>query len=417
MYFELDMNLTEEQRMLKKAAHKFAREVVRPAAIATDQMSNPEEIINGGSALWEARKKARRSGYHLAVLPKTVGGFELGPVELHILLEELGWGSPGFGVSIILDSFAALMVLMYQPENKTLINEIVMPFVEDVDAKITGCAAITEPDHGSDAIFSFTELSDGLKTAFNTRAELSGDEWIINGQKSSWISNGPIATHVLTFLTVYESKEISGAGIALIPMDFPGVARGKSTERLGCNDFPQCEVSFNDVRIPRDHMIVGPNLYERAIHNIINMAGVSLASACVGLARAAFEEALEYSKQRVQGGKPIVDHQIIKLKLFDMFTKVEAARAFSRAAMKYCLTTTDRIPIEYGAAAKVYCTQVAFEVANEALQIHGSYGLTREFLIGKLFRDARSFLIADGCNEVLGVKRADIIIKNYKPLE
>jgi alkylation response protein AidB-like acyl-CoA dehydrogenase len=119
----------------------------------------------------------------------------------------------------------------------------------------------------------------------------------------------------------------------------------------------------------------------------------------------------------VQGGRPIINHQIIKAKLFDMFTKIEASRALSRASAKYCLAATGKTPVEYSAAAKIFCSQVAFDVASEAVQIHGAYGLTKECLVGKLFRDARSFLIADGCNEVLSLKRSDNLIENYNPLQ
>jgi alkylation response protein AidB-like acyl-CoA dehydrogenase len=417
MYLELDQNLTEKQKVLKQTAHEFAKGVIRPAALAVDQMASPEEIMKKDSVWWEARKKTRQMGYHLAGLPKALGGFELGPLELHILLEELGWGSPGFALSTLLDSLPATLVLMYQPENKRLIDEIVIPFVKDLDAKITPCTALTEPDHGSDVFFCFRKNFHDPRLAFNTRAVLQGDEWVVNGQKAGWISDGPVATHAMTSVTVCNSNGMEGGGFAIVPLDLPGVTRGKPTSLLGSHEFPQCELFFNDVRIPRDYMLVGPDLFEKAIDKLLSMAGVTVATAFLGLARAAFEEALEYSKHRIQGGKPIADHQIMKSKLFDMFTKIEAARAFSRSAMKYCLTAIDPIPVEYGAAAKIFCTQVAFEVAHEAVQIHGAYGLAKESLAGKLFRDARCGLIGDGCNEVLGVRGAQYILEKYNAVE
>jgi alkylation response protein AidB-like acyl-CoA dehydrogenase len=417
MYHELDKGLTVKQRLLKETAHEFAKGVIRPAGVAADQMNNPEEYIKGDSIWWEARKKMRQMKYHLAGFPKSLGGFEAGPLDLHILLEEFAWGSLGLGLSIFLDSFPAMMVLTYKPEDKTLIDDIVMPFVNDLDAKITACTGIAEPNHSSDALFCFRQRFHDPKLAFETKAVLQGDKWVINGQKAAWVSNGPVATHTMTFLTVYQSEGIVGGGIALIPMDSPGVTRGKPMVMLGSRDFPQCEIFLRDVRIPRNYMLVGPDLFETAIDRLLCMAGVSVGAATTGLARAAFEEALEYSKHRVQGGKPIVEHQITALKLFDMFTNVEAARAFSRAAMEYCLTTADSVPREYGAATKVFCTQVAYKVACEALQIHGAYGLAKESLVGKLFRDARGQLVGDGCNEVLGLKGASCIVENYNPLE
>ena len=417
MYFELDRNLTERQKLLKETVHEFAKKVIRPASVAIDQMMNSEEIIKRDSVFWDAKRKARQAGYHIAGLPKALGGFEAGPLEFHILLEEFGWGSPGLGLSILTDSFPATAVLMYQPENKRLINDIVIPLVKDLDVKTGSCWAITEPDHGSDVAFCFTRHFPDPKLAFSTRAILRGDEWIINGQKSGWISNGPVATQALTWLTIFDSKGVVGGGIAIIPLDLPGVTRGKPTELIGMQDFPQCEIFFNDVRIPKDYMLIGPELYENAFSQFLNMTGLAVGTVFTGLARAAFEEALAYSKRRVQGGKPIAEHQIIKLKLFDMFTKVEASRALSRAVAKYCLTATDTIPVEYSTVAKVYCSQVAFEVANEAVQIHGAYGYTKDALVGKLLRDARVASIMDGCNEVISLKDSYRLIERYNPLE
>jgi alkylation response protein AidB-like acyl-CoA dehydrogenase len=124
-----------------------------------------------------------------------------------------------------------------------------------------------------------------------------------------------------------------------------------------------------------------------------------------GVARAAYEEALNYSRERVQGGKLLFDHQLIKHKLFSMFMKVEAARAFSRAAMIYNYNNTPP-DTKYSIASKVFCTNTAFEVANDAVQIFGGYGLSREYPIEKIFRDARAALVEDGANDSLMITGA-----------
>jgi len=132
----------------------------------------------------------------------------------------------------------------------------------------------------------------------------------------------------------------------------------------------------------------------------------------VGVARAAFEEALDYCKVRIQGGKPLCEHQWIQQKLFEMFTKVESARALSRSALIY---NTETLPpaLELSIASKVHCTKAAFEVANDAVQLFGGYGLSKEYLIEKLFRDARASLIADGCNEILALAGAKALLDKY----
>ena len=255
MYSELDRGLTDEQRLLKQEAHKFAEEVIRPAAIEIDRMTNPEDIVKKGSIWWEVRKKARKADYHLFGLPKALGGFEADPVEFHILAEEFGWGSPGLALSLLTDAFPATVVLMYNPQNEKLLNEIVLPFVKDVNAERVTCAGIAEPDHGSDAALCFTRHFPDPSLAFNTRAVLQGDEWVINGQKAAWVSNGPAATISVSPLTVLEGEEMVGGGIALIPLDAPGVTKGSPISLLGSRDFPQCEIFFDNVRIPRDYIL------------------------------------------------------------------------------------------------------------------------------------------------------------------
>jgi alkylation response protein AidB-like acyl-CoA dehydrogenase len=399
-YMALDHNLNKDQRLLRAAVHEFAEGVIRPAAAAIQELSYAE-VIAKDSVWWEAKRKMREMGYHLTSLPKSIGGFEAAPVEWNIIYEELGWGSPGMAISNMTDAAMATTVLMFHPDNKRLMDEFVTPFVEDRDARMIACAGITEPDCGSDAIFAPSLM-------FRTKAVPDGNEWVINGEKSSWVSASPVASHCMTFLVVHDAKGPVGGGIAIVPMDSPGVEVGTPTELLGSKDFPQAEITFSDVRIPRDYLVVGPEIYGSVLNPFFNVANLCVGTVFAGLARGAFEEALSYAKARVQGGRPIAEHQIIRHKLFSMFTKVEAARAFIRAATEYCLSTLPA-PVEYSAAAKIYGTKVALDVASEALQIHGAYGLTKEALVRRLFQDARGGPIGDGVNEVLGINRAEYL--------
>jgi alkylation response protein AidB-like acyl-CoA dehydrogenase len=152
-------------------------------------------------------------------------------------------------------------------------------------------------------------------------------------------------------------------------------------------------------------MLVDQESYEAMLDVTLSTANAAMGAIFTGTARAAYEEALAYSKERVQGGKPLFEHQIIKHKLFNMFMKVEAARALSRAAMIYNYNNTPP-SIEYSIASKVFCTNTAFEVANEAVQIFGGYGMSKEYAIEKIFRDARAALIEDGANDSLMITGA-----------
>jgi acyl-CoA dehydrogenase len=193
------------------------------------------------------------------------------------------------------------------------------------------------------------------------------------------------------------------------------VSRGKPLEKLGQRALPQGEVFFDAVRVPMMNMVIPPEMYAMGMELTLCTANGYMGSTFVGCARAAFEMALEYAKQRVQGGVPIIQHQTIKMKLFEMFRKVEAARSLNRRVVLYNIVNNPFFgaapgsfpAVHYAIASKVTSTQTAFEVATEALQVFGGNGLSQEYPIEKLLRDARASLIEDGTNEVLALHAAE----------
>jgi alkylation response protein AidB-like acyl-CoA dehydrogenase len=207
---------------------------------------------------------------------------------------------------------------------------------------------------------------------------------------------------------------MAGGGIALVPLNLPGVSRGAPLNKIGQRALNQGEIFFDNVRIPKNYMLVPPEMYTYGIDAVLAGANAYMGSTFTGLARAAFEEGLTYAKDRVQGGVPIVEHQLVQKKIFDMFVKVETARQLSRATVLY--NNRQQPPgTLYSISSKVYCTQAAFDVASDALQLHGGYGLTKEFLIEMLFRDARASMIEDGSNDILSLTAARRIIDQYVP--
>ena len=413
MYLDLNKELTSEQIALKEQSHRFAGEVLRPASVQLDKM-DPQDVIAPGSVLWDVFKQAYRQGFHLLQFPEELGGANLGPLEMHIAFEETAWGSADFGIALGVASFpfayAAQMGAL--TGNKALVEEIVAPFVEDREAKYIGCWAITEPEHGSDTLMVGTQAFDKPETAGDCRARLEGDEWVISGQKSAWVSNGTIATHALAFLTIDPGMGMAGGGVAIVPLNVPGVTKGKPLNKLGQRALNQGEIFFDNARIPRHYMLVESEGYSTVLNMTLATANAGMGALFTGVARAAFEEALAYTKTRIQGGKPICEHQLVQARLFDMFTRVERARALSRAAMIYNSTT---IPpaLPYSIASKITCTQAAFDVASDAVQLFGGLGLCKDLLVEKLFRDARASLIEDGCNEVLALTGARQLIDAY----
>jgi alkylation response protein AidB-like acyl-CoA dehydrogenase len=268
-----------------------------------------------------------------------------------------------------------------------------------------GCWAITEPDHGSDTLaFDQPHFGDPSIRA-NCIATKDGDEWVIRGQKAAWVSNGTIATVAALFCTIDPSQGFKGGGVALVPLDLLGVSRGAPLDKLGQRALNQGEIFFDDVRIPSEYMVVGSDAYSTVVELVLATANAFMGTTFVGVARAAYEHALEYSRQRVQGGVPIFQHQNVKSKLFRMFSQVEAARSLSRRVMLY--NSTQPPLVQYSIASKTFCTQTAFEVASQALQIFGGNGLSREYPVEKLLRDARASMIEDGCNDLLGLVGAE----------
>jgi len=200
-----------------------------------------------------------------------------------------------------------------------------------------------------------------------------------------------------------------GRGTAFVPFDLPGVSKGKPLNKLGQRALNQGEIFFDDVRIPSSHMLMAPGQPPATANGRGGGPNASMGAIFTGVARAAFESALDYSKQRIQGGKPICEHQLVQKHLFEMFTKVEACRLLSRAAITY--NTDAAVPaMEYSIASKTFCTQAAFEVASDALGILGGNGLSKEYPIEKIFRDARAALIEDGTNDVLSLVGANLVI-------
>ena len=411
-YRELVAELPSEYETLKQSVHRFAAQVMRPAALALDRMSDPGEVAAPDSPLRQVLRAAWGLGYHTVGIPVEYGGLGLRGLARHILLEELGWGSAGLAISIAVAGFpfSAVAACGEGP----LIERLVKPFVADREAKFIGCWAISEPAHGSDELGVATDEFYDPKIRGQVAAILDGDSYLINGQKAAWISNGAIASHALTYLSLERSIGLSGGGVAFIPLDLPGVSHGGIFNKIGQRDLAQGELFFDDVRIPKEYVFVGAAGYQLTLTRTITAATTAMAAVFTGVARAAYEEAMSYTQQRVQGGKTLADHQLVRKRLFDMFTKVEAARALSRATMIYNHATQSP-SLENAIAAKIFCTEAAFQVTSDAVQLFGANGLSKDYLVEKLFRDARVSMIEDGSNDVLALTGAHHLILRSGP--
>ncbi|AKM02617.1 MULTISPECIES: acyl-CoA dehydrogenase family protein [Burkholderia cepacia complex] len=389
--------LSEEESAIQHTVHRFARDVLRPIGRELDRMT-PDEVIAPGSPYWAAIVESAKLGLD----PQLIAQF---PPETAVRIEsligeELGWGDSGLAVSI----GAATMPLMMA---QTVGNQ---ELIEMCAGKV-GCWMNTQPDRGSDAAILYRqELSaNGRQPVGNVSAKVGADEIVINGQSSAWISNGSVAQVALAYMAAdygdgfYGEGERSAFtnGIAMIlPLDLPGVSRGKPLDKIGQRALPQGEIYFDNVKVPKRFAVALKDDYLGNLASTWSYAGTHMCQVFVGVARAAFELALAYCHERKQGGALLMDHQMTHLRIGEMLRRLEMARAIARRSLAFSRLSPQSHPYAT-AQAKVSVTEEAMKITHEAFQLFGGNGTTREFPIEKLFRDVRSALIEDGENYVL----------------
>ncbi len=393
----LEEPLSEMEQAMQDTAHRFAEEVMRPVAAQIDQMS-ADDAIGSESPLWNVLEKAAGLGLG----PEDVA--ELEPLErcriLLIAAEELAWGDGGLSGMILVSQMPVMFSMLAGN----------MAMVDYCGGKL-GCWGITEPDHGSDSLDpgGSIAVSDGDHGRPNCVARIEGDKIIVNGQKSAWVSGATIAEVCALYCHLDEGGQTRPGVSLIVPLDLPGVSKGKPLEKVGLRALNQGEIYFDNVEVPIAHLLAGPDEYNDFVRHTLTEANVHVGNWAVGLARAAYEHAYAYAHERKQGRQCIIRHQSVQYRLFHMFRKVEAARALVRRVATYNATAPEAA-LQGSIAAKVTGTQTAFEVASDALQIFGGNGLTKEYPMEKLLRDARAMLIADGCNEVLALMGGSLLV-------
>jgi len=392
----LDNQLDEMTVEFQRNVHRFAAEVLRPIGAELDRMT-PEAVIAEGSPYWRVWEEFGKLGASFPLL------FTLEPLQMarlfSVLLEELAWGDAGLAVS--LGVAGTPWLLAHHFDNKFLLDNI----PEDA----IGCWGITEPDHGSDMVdFSGSIMHPGrTQSRPNCIASIRGDEVVINGQKSAWVSNGTIAQFSALFCACDRGNGLEKVAL-VVPLDAKGISRGKPLDKMGQRALPQGEIYFENVSISTEWLIAPVEDYQMVARAQLTEANGGMGLMFTGVARAAFEHALDYAHERKQGGVPIMTHQSVRSRLLHMFRKVEASRALSRRNAEYNYSATESALIG-SISSKITATQTAFEVASDALQMYGGNGLTPEYPMEKLLRDARASMIEDGCNEILAIKGGSLL--------
>lgn len=384
-----DTGFSEEETALQTALHGFALDVMRPLAKELDKMS-PDEAYLPDSPFWQFHAEIAKLGLGheaMAGLSKV----EMARME-GILIQELAWGDAGLTVSTGVSQQAQEMALAAGNQE----------MVELCEGKL-GCWIATQPDRGSDGLNLYKEErypgSSGNKG--NLQATFKGNEIIINGQSSAWVSNGVVAE-----VGLLDAPADYGAGFfdadgntygcnVVVPLDLPGITRGKPLHKMGKRTLPQGEIFFDNVKVPARFAISTQETYDLVHAHSWAHAGTAMSHIAVGVARAAMEMALTYVNERVQGGAKLSQLQLTQFRLGGIGMKVEAMKAMARHVALYT-RTSDRPHPYYTAAGKAYTCNELITVVRESLNLMGGVGLTHEYPIEKLFRDAQTMQIEDG---------------------
>jgi acyl-CoA dehydrogenase len=351
-------------------AHDFAEKEIRPVAWEFDKDGTwPEKII----------EKAWEVGLMNTHIPEEYGGPGAGYLDGCLIEEELSWGCSGIQTSVGCNGLASAPVVLGASEE--LKKEYLGRLTE---APLLASFCLTEPDAGSDV--------SGMKTT----AVKKGDKWVINGSKC-FITNGGYAN----WYTVYAKtdKEAGHRGISafIVPRD-AGVVVDKKEDKMGQRASNTATVSFNDVEIPADHLIGEENKGFKLAMMTLDRTRPGVAAMATGIARAAMEFAIDYSKERVQFGVPIAMHQAIQFMIADMATDVEASRL---------LTWKSAVMLDQGmrntllsSHAKRFAADAAMKVATDAVQVYGGYGFIKEYPVEKLMRDAKIMQLYEGTAQI-----------------
>lgn len=385
---------------LQRSVHGLAEKVMRPIGRDLDRMS-AEAVIAPGSPLWVFRDAYAQLGISMEALASFPP--ESMPEIFTVLFEELGWGDAGLAISAGVDLLPHYMAAKFG-------NDFV---AKTYSESLIGCWGITEPDHGTDSLDANGAIfhAAGRYGRPNCVAKITDGKVIISGQKSAWVSNGPIAELAILYCAAETSEGVDPkrGAVIIVPLAALGVTKGKPLEKMGQRALPQGEIFFDNVELDIDHLIVAPEDYKKGVYAIHSEANALMGGVFTGCARAAYELAFAYAHERKQGGVPIIRHQDVAKRLFHMARKVELSRAITRRVVQFNMTN-DMPALQAAMFAKVTATQHALDVASDAVQMFGGNGVTCEYPVEKIFRDARSSLIEDGCNEMLAIKGGTLMV-------
>ncbi|MEH6681964.1 MAG: acyl-CoA dehydrogenase family protein [Sediminicola sp.] len=379
----MGFDYTETQNMVAASAKEFAEQHIRPYVMEWDEAQTfPVEVF----------KKAGDMGFMGVLVPQELGGSGLGYHEYIAIIEEISKVDPSIGLSVA--------------AHNSLCTNHILSFGNDVQkqkwipklatAEWIGAWGLTEHNTGSDA------------GAMSTTAVKDGDCWILNGAKN-FITHGKSGDIAVVIVRTGEKGDSHGMTSFVVEKGTPGFSSGKKENKLGMRASETAELVFDNCRVPDANRLgkVGEGFVQSM--KILDGGRISIGALSLGIAKGAYEAALKYSKERIQFGKPISKFQGISFKLAEMATDIEASELLLHKAA--FLKNEGREMTKFGAMSKMFASEVCVRVANEAVQIHGGYGYTKDFPVEKFYRDSKLCTIGEGTTEIQKVVIARNILK------
>ncbi len=381
----MNLELTEEQKLLQRTVHEFAEAEVKPLAAEIDETGQfPRETL----------RKAAELGLTGISVAEEWGGAGMDHMSYAIVMEEIArvCASTSVILSVQNSLYCGTLEKFGTDEQK---KKFLVPFAR---GEKIGCYALTEPQAGSNA------------AALATKAVRKGDRYVVNGTKA-WITNGGAADAGVIYVNTQPEKGEKGITALVIEKGTPGFSVGKEEKKLGIHATACVELSFVDCEVPAANRVGNEGDGYKIALTTLDGGRIGIASQATGIAQGAFEAALAYAKERQAFGHPIAEFQAIQFMLADMATEIDAARLLARRAA-WKQDTGQRFSME-AAIAKLFASEMATRVTHKAIQIHGGNGYSREYPVERAYRDARITEIYEGTSEIQRLVIAGWVLKSF----
>ena len=381
----MNLELTEEQKLLRRSVREFAEAEVKPHA---------KEIDETGRFPRETFKKAAELGLTGIAVPENYGGAGMDHVSYSIAIEEISRVCASTGVILsVQNSLYCDPVYRFGTEEQR--KKFLVPFAS---GEKIGCYALTEPQAGSNA------------AALTTKAVRKNDVYIINGTKA-WITNGGAAGAAIVYVNTHPEKGEKGITALVVEKGTPGFSIGKEEKKLGIHATACTELVFSDCEVPAGNRIGNEGEGYKVALSTLDGGRIGIASQATGIAQGAFEAALSYAQQRQAFGHPIADFQAIQFMLADMATELDAARLLCRRAA-WKQDSGARFSME-ASIAKLFASEMSTRITHKAIQVHGGNGYSAEYPVERAYRDARITEIYEGTSEIQRLVIAAWVLKSY----